>query len=266
MNRRRWAFLNGPGSGGERKPFRMEKKADSADIYIYDIVGDSWDGVTAKQFAADLKALGDVKVLNVFINSVGGSVMDGVAIYNQLKRHRAEIRVQVDGLAASIASVIAMAGDSIVMSKNALMMIHDPWGFAVGTAEEMRKAADALDKMKTTIVDTYVARTGQKQSDVTAWMTAETWFTADEAVENGFADSVSDVEVGVAAMAGHDIKNFRNVPASLKSAIGRAAAPPPEKETVSTVETEGTAPAPHPALARVASVLSNRQWLGQPTT
>lgn len=207
--------------------FKIAAKKDApktADVFFYDVIGDSWDGTTAKGFAADLKALGDLDVLNIFINSPGGSVFDGVAIFNTLVRHRARKAVVVDGLAASIASIVAMAGDSITMAKNALMMIHDPWGFTMGKAEDFRKAADMLDKIKGTMIETYVDRSKTDAPTIEKWMSAETWLNADETVAAGLADSVSEKEVEIAAILKHDLTRFRNAPKFAdKSAASSAA-------------------------------------------
>lgn len=199
-----------------KTPYRMEKQnADSADIFLYDVIGDGWDGTTAKQFATDLKDLGKVKTLNLFINSPGGSVFDGVAIYNQLARHSARKLVTIDGLAASIASVIAMVGDQITMAKNAMMMIHNAWGIAVGDAPLMRKTANELDKINETLVATYKGRTKMTEPDIRTMMNEETWMTAQEAVAKGFADAVSSEEVAIAAFLKHDLSAFRNLPSAL---------------------------------------------------
>ncbi|MCK5219101.1 Clp protease ClpP, partial [bacterium] len=123
---------------------KAEKKVE---ILIYDQIGEDWfgDGVQAKKFAEELRDLGDIETIELRINSPGGSVWDGNAIYNTLRGHKATVNVTIDGLAASIASVIAMSGDTITMPENALMMIHNPATIAFGEAEEMRKAANMLD-------------------------------------------------------------------------------------------------------------------------
>jgi ATP-dependent protease ClpP protease subunit len=161
-----------------------------AEILIYDPIGGGFfgDGVTAKRFVDDLEGLGDVRDILVRINSPGGEVFDGFAIFNALKNHPAQVHVQIDGLAASIASVIAMSGDLITVGDGAMLMIHDPWSLAMGDADDMRAAADMLDKVKVGIAQAYVNRTGLDAAEIDAMMTAETWFTADEAVAQGFAD------------------------------------------------------------------------------
>jgi ATP-dependent protease ClpP protease subunit len=162
-----------------------------AEILIYDPIGQDWygNGVTAKKFRDDLSAVGDVQDIVVRINSPGGEVFDGFAIYNALKQHPAKVVVHVDGLAASIASVIAMAGDEVVMGEGAMFMIHSPWTLAMGNADQLRDMADTLDKVEVGLVDAYVAKTGKSREDVEEWMNGETWFTRDEAIEAGLADA-----------------------------------------------------------------------------
>lgn len=161
---------------------------NAAEISIYDEIG-MW-GVTAKQFISDLKALGDVKDITVSINSPGGSVFDGLTIYNALRASGANVTVKVMGIAASIASIIAMAGKKIIMPENTFMMIHNPLNVIYGNADDMREMADILDKVGSSLVATYVARTGKSEEEVKALMDAETYMTAAEAKELGFADEV----------------------------------------------------------------------------
>lgn len=194
-------FLNRGGKRGE--------------IWLYDQVGEGFfGGMSAKQFAKEVTNLGKVDTINLHINSPGGSVFDGVAIYNTLKNHPARVEVDVDGVAASIASVIAMAGDEIRMAENAMMMIHDPSGFAMGGADEMRKTADLLDQIKTVIVDTYAKRTGQKTAELETMMAAETWLTASDAADLGFADAITN-DQRIAACYGFDFSQFKHPPAAL---------------------------------------------------
>lgn len=209
--------------GGKGRWYEMKAaRNNAAEIFIYDVIGDPWDGTTAKQFAKDLKALGAVSELRVFINSPGGSVFDGHAIYNQLARHKARKLVNIDGIAASIASVVAMAGDEISIAANGMMMIHDPWTLGFGNAEDFRKLADTLDKIGGTILDTYVARTGTDADRIAAMMREETWLDARDAVDLGFADSIGE-EVPIAAKArGFDFSDYRHAPSGLVEA---AAAP-----------------------------------------
>ena len=188
--------------------------ARRAEIWLYDEVGESYfgGGMSAKTFAEQLTALGQVDSINLRINSPGGSVFDGLSIYNTLKRHPARIDVDIDGIAASIASIIAMAGDSINIAANGMLMIHDPHGVVMGNSVDMRKTADVLDQVKQSLVDTYVARTALKASDVAEMMKEETWMTADDAVRLGFADRTTEMQ----RIAAHfDFSQFRNVPKRL---------------------------------------------------
>lgn len=158
-----------------------------ADIMIYDEIG--YFGVSANDFVRDLKALSSDKI-ELHISSPGGEVFDGMAIYAALKAHPAEVHVVVDSLAASIASVIAMAGDRVTMAKNATMMIHDGHGMAVGNAADMRTLADLLDKTSDNIASVYAERAGGTAETWRAHMRAETWYTAEEAVKAGLADEI----------------------------------------------------------------------------
>lgn len=169
-------------------------KEKSADIWIYQDIGTGWfDGFSAKQFADEIKKLGKVDVLNVYINSPGGDVFDGVAIYNILQRNKARVIVEIDALAASIASVIAMAGDEIRMAENALMMIHNPWGFVIGDVNDFAKAIDDLNKVKdSSIMPAYQKQTGLEDKKLSELMDAETWMNAAEAKEYGFIDEISE--------------------------------------------------------------------------
>lgn len=202
--------------------FFAKTKGKRAEIYVYESIGEGWSGgITAKAFAAVMADASKADALDVYINSPGGSVFDGVAIYNQLARFAGEKIVHIDGIAASIATVIAMAGTEIRIADNAMFMIHDPFGFAGGTSEQMRKYADSLDKVRDTILDTYVARTGGDRDKIQKMMADETWMSADEAVAEGFATKKTDT--GPAALATANIlAQFRNTPPGLRAAVPRA--------------------------------------------
>jgi ATP-dependent Clp protease protease subunit len=193
--------------------YSLKAKGDSsAEIYIYEDVGaDWWGGVSASQFAKDLKALGKVDTIDVRINSAGGDVFEGLAIYRQLVDNDARIVVHIDGWAASIASVIAMAGDEIRISQAAMVMIHDAWGVSIGNAADMRKMADLLDTTSGQITSIYSARTKQGRGQLREWMQEETWFTAEEAKEAGFADEI-DENLKVAARFDPARHKFKNTP------------------------------------------------------
>lgn len=174
-----------------------------AEVLIHEAIGEDWfgNGLTSKRFVQELNDLGEVDEILVRINSPGGAVFDGVAIYNALKEHRARIDVLVEGLAASIASVIAMAGDRIRMGEGALMMIHNPWTLAIGDADDLRKTAETLDQVTEALIDIYQARTGLSRDEIRTMLDAETWFTAAQAVEKGFADEAATEDESDEAVA-----------------------------------------------------------------
>lgn len=163
--------------------------APTAEVSIHDEIG-AW-GITAKDFLSQLKGIPAGRPLTLSLHSPGGEVFDGLAIYHALKA-RGNVHVRIEGLAASMASVIAMAGTRIEMPRNAYLMIHNPSGFAMGDAAEMRQLADLLDKLKGSLIAAYRDRTKKSDEDLTAMMDAETWLTGEEAVAHGFADEVTE--------------------------------------------------------------------------
>ncbi|MET8475422.1 head maturation protease, ClpP-related [Streptomyces sp. NPDC006422] len=182
-----------PPDGGDEGWYRITNNAEagaepSASVHIYGDIG-SW-GISAAAFVDELKMV-DAAEIRLFINSPGGEVFDGLAIHNALRSHRAKVMVQVDSLAASIASVIAMAGDRIVMSPHSQMMIHDAQGVSCGSPEELREYADFLDRQSDNIAAVYAERAGGTVKQWRARMRAESWYFADEAVEAGLADEVA---------------------------------------------------------------------------
>lgn len=235
-----WAFnLRGEGT-------------DTLELDIYDVIGEGWffDGVTAKNVRSKLRAAGDVKLIKVRINSGGGDVFDGLAIYNLLAQHSARVEVDIDGLAASMASVIAMAGDEVRMGASAFMMIHNPWTVAVGESSEMREAADLLDKMQGSLADAYVARTGIAKDDVLAMMNAETWFSSAEAVAKGFADKVvstkkAQKKAAATAFAALRIEDCLNAPDQVRelsvAARSELKAPGSQTEPAAPVDSDESA-------------------------
>jgi ATP-dependent protease ClpP protease subunit len=193
------------------KWYKITAKKNKAKILIYDQIGENWfgEGVNAKKFINELDAL-NVPTIDLHINSPGGSVFGGTAIYNALKSHKAKINVKIDGIAASIASVVAMAGNTVEMPENALLMIHDPSALVQGTAEDMRKMIDALDKIKSGMIGAYQTRADLSIHRISEMMTDETWFTAQEAAELGFADKTTEpVEIAANFQA---LSNFKNMP------------------------------------------------------
>jgi len=190
--------------------YSIRARDTGAELSIYDEIGAY--GVSAKAFLADIGALDNNTDLELRINSPGGSVFDAVAIYNALQRHDGKVTVTIDGIAASAASYIAMAGDEIVMPENAFLMIHDPSGLVMGTAGDMRDMAEALDKIAGSLIKGYAAKSGKPDNEIASLMAAETWFDAAEAVEAGLADRVAE-PVRIAAR--FDIAAFRNAPPRL---------------------------------------------------
>jgi ATP-dependent protease ClpP protease subunit len=197
-----------------RSWYAIRARAAGAEVSIYDEIGAY--GVTAKSFLAELGALPDDGPQTLRLNSPGGSVFDAVAIHNALRRHTGPVTVWIDGIAASAASYVAMAGDAVVMPENAFLMIHDPSGLAMGTAEEMRAMAEALDRIKGSLVAGYAAKSRRSEDEIAALMTKETWLDAAEALALGFADRLAE-PVRIAAT--FDVARFRNAPPALVEAI-----------------------------------------------
>jgi ATP-dependent Clp endopeptidase proteolytic subunit ClpP len=224
--------------------YDFRAQAKGTEIVIYDEIGAF--GIPAKAFLDELKALGPVAELTLRINSPGGSVFDGVAIYNALKRHDAAITVWIDGLAASIASMIAMAGDEVVMPENAMLVLHDPSGLVAGTASDMRATADALDRMKAGMVAAYRDKSGRDSTEIEALMAAETWLSAQEAVGLGLADRV---EQPVRMAAHFDLSRFRNAPPQL-TAILTSSTPQEDEMSDSHKTRPRTADSDPPATAQ----------------
>ena len=181
---------------------------------IYDEIGAY--GVSAKGFLTELGALPEGTPVDLRLNSPGGSVFDAVAIHNALKRHEGNVTVWIDGIAASAASYVAMAGDEIVMPENAFLMIHDPSGLVAGTSGDMRAMAEALEKVKGALVQGYAAKSGRTPEEISALMSAETWLDAADALAQGFADRLIE-PVRIAAR--FDIGRFRNAPPELAEAV-----------------------------------------------
>jgi len=176
--------------------YAIQKTEDTeAEVTIYDEIGSF--GVGAKQFLGDIGKLKG-KHIHLRINSPGGSVIDGTAIFNALRRHEGGVTVHIDALAASMASVIAMAGMPVLMADNALLMVHNPWTISMGSADDLRKEADLLDKLKANIRNAYQRKTGLPEEQLQDMMDAETWLDSVDAVALGFADAI---EEGVAAAA-----------------------------------------------------------------
>lgn len=189
--------------------FRVEAKSEeAASVYIYDEIG--YYGVSASDF---VKTLGTVtaSTINLHINTPGGNVFDGIAIYNALVDHKAKVVTHIDGLAASMGSVIALAGDVVNMAENAMFMIHNPWSAVIGDAAAMRKAADVLDKIREgSLLGIYKKKTSIDEDELKSLMDAETWMTAEDAAIYGFIDNITG---SVDAKADFDLSCFSNAPA-----------------------------------------------------
>ena len=171
-----------------------KNKDNSADLILYGDIGDSWlDDVSSKNIANELKNL-DVSTINLRINSGGGDVFTAIAISNLLKNHKANIIAHIDGLAASAATIITSACDKVIMPKNALFMIHNPWTVVGGEAKDMIKTAEQLDKVKNSIINTYKSKTNLEIEEISKLMDEETWLDPYEAKEKGFIDEISDEE------------------------------------------------------------------------
>lgn len=210
-----------PGNRADGDWWRIVRNADdtdSVDVLLYDEIG-YW-GTEAKDFAQQINAL-DVSTINLRVNSPGGDVYDGIAILNALRAHPAVVNVIVDGIAASAASFIAMAGDTITMARNSEMMIHDARGFAMGNAATMAKIASMLDRTSNNIASIYAERAGGETTDWRAAMKAETWYSAQEAVDAGLADKVDDPK-------SDDAKPSNRFDLSVFNYAGRTRAPAPQ--------------------------------------
>lgn len=220
----------------------------AAEIYIYGDIGESWweETVSAAAFVKELNQI-DADAITVRINSIGGSVPDGLAIFNALRRHKATITTEVDGMAFSIASLIAMAGDKVHMANNAMLMIHAPWTYAMGNSAELREMADQLDTWAAAMSTSYAMRT-KDQPAMLALLTdgKDHYYTAEEALAEKFIDAVTD-PMPVAASAARDmpLNRYRSLPAALQAGGIPAAAAVPSQEL--PMPTPTTAANPNPA-------------------
>lgn len=254
-----FAKANEPQASAGRSWYRIEAKAgedgkpSSVEVLIYDEIG-LW-GISAARFVEDLKAVDDGAVkVTVAINSPGGDVFDGFAIHNALVRLGDRCTVRIDGLAASAASVIACGGSQVVIASNAMMMIHNPWTFAYGTAEELRKTADMMDKARDGILAAYRRKAPSiEDAELLRMLDDETWLTAEEAVALGLADVVGEtVEMKACRGATGVLSRFKHPPkALLESEAGETEGQESETEGTKTgteqTETGANDPAPEPA-------------------
>lgn len=219
---------------GQRSPFHRAMRSslaraqgDAVELLIYDEIG--FFGISAKQVADALADI-DADTIHLRINSPGGDVFEGVAIHNALRTHPAQVITHIDGLAASIASIIALAGDEVRIAPNAFFMIHNPWGVTIGDAAIHRKMADTLERVSAgSIVSTYRKKTGADVETIETWMNDETWFSAERAAEAGFVDVVEDAAPVEARALPFDLGIYRHVPAGLRYA-------PPDADEMLIVE------------------------------
>lgn len=248
-----------------KRMWEIKQQADGAiDLYIYgDVEGDSYDWWTdeviesetsANYFRDELAKYPNVTQINIYINSYGGSVFEGTAIYNQLKRHPAYKTVYIDGFACSIASVIAMAGNEIVMPKNALMMVHNMWMLVQGNAAELRKAADDLDAINAAGRAAYLEKAGDKLDETTLarMMDEETWLTAEQCMAYGLADRYAEQDADmshaseVLQKANLNLEQRINIQKSLAAQLRQLTAQP-EPDTQPLQEPEPPEQKPEPA-------------------
>jgi len=188
------------------KWYNIQNKAgETADIYIFDEIGTY--GVTAQDFISEIKGLKDMPI-NLRINSLGGDVFDGMAMYNVIKRRESKTTVYIEGIAASIATIIALGADEVIMAENSLFMIHNAWGGTSGEAKDMRKTAETLDKITSELTDIYVKKTGLSYDTLAEMMNEESWLNAQEAFDLGFIDTISD---SIKVAAKYDVSKFKNI-------------------------------------------------------
>lgn len=195
--------------------------SNSADVFIYGEITpfafvDEGEH-SAQSFKNELDALGDIENINLYVNSPGGSVFEGITIHNMLKRHNAKITAHVDALAASIASVIIMAADDIYMPSNSMLMIHNPWTITMGNAEELRKQADDLERIGESSKQSYLNKAGDKLDEnvLSELLNAETWLSASEAYEYGLCDTIEEANEMAAKVDEETLQKFKNAPKQL---------------------------------------------------
>jgi ATP-dependent protease ClpP protease subunit len=242
------------------KPWVINQTAsNAAEVLIYEDIG--MFGVDAKSFTEELGNLAQESSIDVRISSGGGDVFQGLAIYQALSRFTGQVNVFIDGLAASMASAIAMAGDTITMAGESLMMIHDPVSFAGGNADDLSKTIEMLDRAKASLVSIYAKRTGMASAAISALMQNETWMTADEAVEMGFADAV-DASIAIAATTAHIPDKIPDRFKGQIAAIHGAGVPRPQTVTAAAVE----AVQPPPPATGVTDMANETTPTAQPAT
>lgn len=218
-------------AGGERKPMNLIRAEGSTDatLYIYDVI-DAWWGVAAAQVAPAIAALDKSITLHLRINSPGGDVFEGRAIRTAIQQFGGKTIAHIDGLAASAATTIADAADEVEITEGGFYMIHNGWTFAMGNKHEMRKNADLLDKVDAAIVADYAKRTGVDTKQLVEWMDAETWFSAAEAIEHGFASRLATLPEKTADNATDRKWNLSAFDKTPKALLEAPKPPAPEPE------------------------------------
>ena len=211
---------------------KVDKKDETAEISIFNEIG-GW-GLAVADFKRDFDAVKNNKKIKLLLNSAGGSVFDGMAIYNILAAYKSKISVEVVGIAASVASGIALAGHELTMGEGSYFMIHNPTGLCIGTAEDMRKVAEILEKIAGQIANIYTSNSNLDKDDVLQKMSEETWFTAEEALEAGFADNI--VDYGEMAAMAYDIDKYSY--AHVPEAVQKLAAEFKTQQTAFEIEND----------------------------
>ncbi len=197
-------------------PLRTVRNANDdtrASLYVYDAIGGFW-GISAEDIARGLDALGDVSTIDLRVNSPGGDVFEARAMATLIKQHPANVATHIDGLAASAGTQVANAGDTIEIAQGGFYMIHNAWSVSIGNRHDMLDMAGTLEQIDNTLVAEYARRTGESRDQVTEWMDAETWFSADDAMAHGFVDSVfGDADDDTEAdTSNFDLSVYQNAP------------------------------------------------------
>lgn len=208
------------------------------ELDVFDVIGETWfgDGFSAKDLRSRLKAAGDVDSIRLRINSLGGDVWDGFAIYEMLRDHPARVEAVVEGIAASMATVVAMAADHVSMAANADFMIHEPWTIVMGGADDVAHEAEHLEQMAENIAATYAARTGATPEQAREWMRSETWMTAGQAKERGFVDEILPrKERAAAALTAEQAEAYRGARPEARVLMVAPVPPSPDATTVASV-------------------------------
>lgn len=230
----------------EKKWYNMTA-ADGARVAELNLFGEIGWEVNAAAFAADLKSLGELDAITLRINSPGGSITEGTAIFNTILRNPAKVTAYVEGWAASMASVIAMAADEIIIPENAWMVIHNPWTGVMGEAEDLRKEADLLDRMKETIIEAYMRHAKVGKKEIVKMMDAETWMNGKEAVKLGFATRTSEAVKAAACLKNPALAKMPEPAAAIFDEAEAPSEPPAETPEPEPAPVEPPAPEPEPA-------------------